>query len=152
VRGTCKEGHVTETTSAPGRVTWHGTCATEECELSVYAKRVPKDARPPEDKAAKTPTENDEQDTVREVKFNAPQPKRRTDRGEPRLPDEHAPEQTPAADPGESVRADTVVSPGDLGAEPEPAPAGGQRSGLVDQRTGRPQQQPRGVFRHPLDW
>ena len=44
MRGTCTAGHVTETKSEPGRVTWHGVCATDGCDLTVYAKRVPRDA------------------------------------------------------------------------------------------------------------
>lgn len=43
VRGTCKSGHVTEATAAPGRVTWQGKCADSGCDLSVNCRRVPKD-------------------------------------------------------------------------------------------------------------
>lgn len=43
VRGTCKQGHVTEAVAAPGRVTWQGKCADSGCDLSVNCRRVPKD-------------------------------------------------------------------------------------------------------------
>lgn len=40
VRGECKDGHVTETTAAPNRVTWTGTCSQEGCELPVTCHRI----------------------------------------------------------------------------------------------------------------
>src|SRR6185437_12121294 len=50
VRGTCGEGHVTEATSAPGRVTWEGQCSHEGCDLPVKARRMPgRAAAPPAD-------------------------------------------------------------------------------------------------------
>ncbi|WP_234457135.1 MULTISPECIES: hypothetical protein, partial [unclassified Streptomyces] len=56
VRGTCKDGHTTETVAAKGRVTWNGECAQEACTLPVLARRIPKDRRPPESPAdAQTP-------------------------------------------------------------------------------------------------
>lgn len=47
VRGTCTAGHVTETRSTPGRVTWEGTCGHDGCQLPIHARRVPKDTPPP---------------------------------------------------------------------------------------------------------
>ena len=41
MRGTCKNGHVTEREAAPGRVTWSGKCEEPGCELEVRAKRIP---------------------------------------------------------------------------------------------------------------
>jgi hypothetical protein len=49
VRGTCTDGHVTETRSDPGRVRWEGLCATPGCGLQVRASRIPAEA--PEAKA-----------------------------------------------------------------------------------------------------
>jgi hypothetical protein len=43
VRGTCRSGHTTEATSTPGRSTWNGTCSDPGCELSVTAKRIPRE-------------------------------------------------------------------------------------------------------------
>jgi hypothetical protein len=55
-RGTCKAGHTTEAEAEPGRVTWHGACATEGCEQKVYCRRVPADtpAPPPETRVAQS--------------------------------------------------------------------------------------------------
>lgn len=48
-RGTCKDGHTTEVTSEPGRVSWHGPCPHDGCRLKVYARRVPDSTPPPPD-------------------------------------------------------------------------------------------------------
>jgi len=58
VRGTCTAGHVTETRSTPGRVTWEGTCGHDGCQLPIHARRVPKDTpAPPADTAPADPTD-----------------------------------------------------------------------------------------------
>lgn len=43
VRGTCTAGHVTETTSDPGRVTAEATCGHGGCTLPVKCRRIPRD-------------------------------------------------------------------------------------------------------------
>jgi hypothetical protein len=85
VRGTCKAGHTTETTSTPGRVTWEGECSTDGCSHPVRARRVPsteRTATPPADAPADTPpaappAAPDDPHAVKEVSYDAPQPKRR---------------------------------------------------------------------------
>jgi hypothetical protein len=165
VRGTCKDGHLTETVSAPGRVTWHGACATEGCENTVYAKRVPKDVRPPDEPDAQTPPAEDD-DEVREVDFDVPQPKRGQRDADPELPDEQP-------DTGGAVFSSDVqsVSPSEgaggtpaasvpvvLDEQPEPKQqlAGRRRRGadLVGRIRGQSGAEPKPVrsFRHPLDW
>lgn len=152
MRGTCSAGHVTETTSDPGRVTWHGTCADPECDLPVYAKRVPKDIRPDVDPAAQTPPADDNDDDVKEVDWDVPQPKR--GRGEPRLPEQHQPDES-------EQRADVGPVPPPVPVvidtpepEPEQPPAGRARRGpeLVSRLRGQRDRRPgKRVFRHPLD-
>lgn len=153
VRGTCVAGHVTETTSDPGRVTWHGPCATKGCTHQVYAKRVPADVRPPTDDAAVVPPPADDDDAVREVSWNVPQPKHGT--GDVKLPDERPGEPgerpdvqpVPAADP--ELPALVVVD--DRTDESEPA--GGRGDGRLV-KPGRRERDHRDVrvWRHPLDW
>lgn len=46
VRGSCRNGHVTEATSNPGRLTWEGPCSHEGCDLNLRAKRIPRDEVP----------------------------------------------------------------------------------------------------------
>lgn len=41
VRGECADGHTTETTAAPGRITWRGQCSDPGCELEVKCTRIP---------------------------------------------------------------------------------------------------------------
>ncbi|NUR04295.1 MAG: hypothetical protein HOY79_49680 [Streptomyces sp.] len=76
VRGECKAGHATETTSDPGRITWTGECAADGCTHRVTARRIPTRAeRPPaEPAAAHTPPEP-ETETVREVSYEQHVPK-----------------------------------------------------------------------------
>lgn len=90
VRATCPDGHVTEATSDPGRVTWEGTCSTEGCEHPVKGRRVPRDVRPAQDPAAQ-PAPADDPHTVIEV------PAYRDDPG-PSF-DEPQPEDEPASEP-----------------------------------------------------
>jgi len=153
VRGTCSRGHITETKSDPGRVTWHGPCATEGCDELVYAKRVPRDVRPPEVDGAQEPPAADNDDDVREVSFDVPQPKRPAGR-EPALPE---PDPEPAGEPedGPAVQPALGAVPVVLD-EPEPRPEPQRRrtaGELVAGRRSRPARPgPATVFRHPLDW
>jgi hypothetical protein len=102
VRGTCTGGHVTETTSTPGRTTWHGPCANDDCELKVYARRVPGDT-PAEDPTAEKPPPADPH-TVIEVPAYRDDPK-------------------PSFDPDDRPAGPPVAPAGD-------APAGGAASGV----------------------
>jgi hypothetical protein len=61
VRGTCKNGHVTETTAEPTRLTWKGPCSHEGCDLEVIAKRIKTT------EAAKEPTGKKPASRVRKV-------------------------------------------------------------------------------------
>ncbi len=42
VRGSCTAGHITDTRSEPGRVTWEGPCGNSTCSRQVQARRVPR--------------------------------------------------------------------------------------------------------------
>src|SRR3954454_17878100 len=119
VRGTCKSGHITETTSAPGRVRWEGSCATPGCDLEVRASRVP--AETPAAKATDAvpvPADNDSNDPHRgrEVTSYGQQRSSRARR-------EHRPAPQPApaaAEPAEPVLPDADGGggggqPGDAG-------------------------------------
>lgn len=94
VRGTCTAGHVTETTSDPGRITWDGECAADGCSNRVHAKRVPVDARPPETPEGAHVVDDeqpDDHETVREVSYDHAPPKRRGERPGSAVPGSGAP-------------------------------------------------------------
>src|SRR5436309_453784 len=111
VRGTCSEGHVTEDTSAAGRVTQDGPCTFEGCELPVHRTRIPSTTPP----AAAAVTEDagaDDPYRVERVKIHAS--KRRAPQREPE-PDE-------PDDEGAEVRVRGAEDAGRPPVEPLPVP------------------------------
>src|SRR6185437_2378752 len=105
VRGTCREGHVTEATSAPGRVTWEGSCSHEGCDLPVKARRMPGRVAAPVDSG--TP-------------------------GQGSPPASPTPETPPAKPAGRLRRVRYDIQPDQLPREPDPEPeqpAGGDAGG-----------------------
>lgn len=152
VRGQCKDGHTTETTSDPGRITWAGECAAEGCTLPVHAKRIPTRAeQPPAPVESHTPPEP-ETETVREVSYEQHVPKRRNpDRGTAAVPG--APAGTGPAVVDVDERTPGIEYAGD---EPEPlrGVVDESGSGLVDQeppRRRRAETRERHVFRLPWE-
>ena len=73
VRGACPKGHITQTTSTPGRVTWRGECSDPKCKERVIARRMPAE-RAPADQPAGEP-EQSAPHTARKVSWNAKVPK-----------------------------------------------------------------------------
>ena len=110
VRGTCTAGHVTETRSTPGRVTWEGTCGHDGCQLPIHARRVPKDTpAPPADTAPADPTDRHR---VIEV----------TSYDQPKHPQPAAPEPAGDGSPAATGAPDDGTPPTVHRGEPAPAP------------------------------
>lgn len=133
VRGACPKGHVTQTTSPPGRVTWRGVCSDPKCKERVICRRMPAERTP-----AAAPAGEPEQsapNTARKVSWNAQTPKHKQggDAGEPTGDgggagdgDEHDYRHAgePATGAGQQA-AESVVP----GAPAEPRPSNGQPRG-----------------------
>lgn len=73
VRGACRHGHITQTTSPPGKVTWRGECSDPQCKERVICRRAPVE-KPPADQPAGEP-EQAAPNTARKVSWNAKVPK-----------------------------------------------------------------------------
>lgn len=134
VRGACPKGHVTQTTSEPGRVTWRGECSDPKCKERVICRRMPAERAP-----AAAPAGEPEQsspNTARKVSWNAQTPKHKqgggdagqsggTDAGGAGGNDDdehdyrHAGE--PTTGPGQQAAESTVP-----GAPAQPGPSNGQ--------------------------
>lgn len=138
VRGACPKGHVTQTTSPPGRVTWRGECSDPKCRERVICRRVPTEPPAPGEPAAGEP-EQSAPNTARKVSWNAQVPKHKQG-GDGDQPPADPRGSTGAGDDGEhGYRRDgePVTGPGQQAAEstlpgaPEqPRPSNGQpRSG-----------------------
>jgi hypothetical protein len=120
----------------------------------VYAKRVPKDAAPPADAAVAAPSETDD-DAVREVSWDVPQPKHGS--GDPKLPEAGRPDEPderpdvgalPAAVEDPIPEAVPVI---DDGGQPPAAAERGDGKLVRPAKGGRPRRAAT-VWRHPLDW
>lgn len=139
VRGACPKGHVTQTTSPPGRVTWRGVCSDPKCKERVICRRMPAE-RPPEGEPVGEP-EQSAPNTARKVSWNAQVPKHKQggdgDAGQPPADprgngagdgdDEHDYRHggEPATGPGQQVAESTLP-----GSPEQPGPSNGQpRSG-----------------------
>lgn len=108
VRGTCPDGHVTNTVSPPGKVTWRGECMQTDCTHRVLCRRVTgaQSTAPPGAPATSSPPSADGKVPVKRVNFNAPKPK-------------HA-----RAGTGSSSESGTGAPAGAVEQQPVPEPAG----------------------------
>ncbi|MBM7510057.1 putative membrane protein [Nocardioides salarius] len=145
VRGVCAAGHVTERqTEKPRQTTWTGTCSADGCDLTVKARRTPAAQKPADQAPTPAPSSAP---TVKEVTYDAPQPKPRG-RKQPD-PEPGADDGGPAPDPAGGPDPEQPV----VHAEHQPGSAG-DGAGVVgesrrEQRARR--RLPRYAFRSPLD-
>jgi hypothetical protein len=148
VRGTCAEGHTTEATTEPGRVTNRGPCSHEGCALQVVRKRIPREtpeADAPATKATETGAEDGPGYKVREARIRRERPSKRAAERKPDTETEERPDDRvpPAGGAGTPPVRDDVTEREPDGDERRPR--AGFRSRL--RRGERPEREPR---RHPL--
>ena len=114
VRGSCKNGHITETVADRGRVTAQVVCSHDGCEQKVNCRRIPKDATPPPPPASDGTTR-----VVRIADYDATSSGAQGDDGGfavvPVTDPEPDPEPGggPGADPGSAPPADPLADDGE---------------------------------------